>query len=160
MQIAKDVAVKLAYTLHNEGGDLIDEGTAEEPLWYLHGHGNLLPSVEKELAGLEPGAKTSFVVAPEDGYGVRDDEAVQVVEKAQLPPGMEVEVGMELVADMGAGPAVVRVTAVADDTFTLDLNHPLADVELHFAFEVLETRAAEKDEIAHGHVNAPGHHHH
>ncbi|MGL5889430.1 MAG: peptidylprolyl isomerase, partial [Bacteroidia bacterium] len=39
-------------------------------------------------------------------------------------------------------------------------NHPLAGKQLHFVGEVLEVRAAEAEELAHGHVHGAGGHHH
>jgi len=39
---------------------------------------------------------------------------------------------------------------------TVDANHPLAGVELHFSVEVIEVREATADEIAHGHVHGSG----
>jgi FKBP-type peptidyl-prolyl cis-trans isomerase SlyD len=43
---------------------------------------------------------------------------------------------------------------------TVDANHPLAGVELHFDVEVMEVRDASGEEIAHGHAHGPGGHHH
>jgi FKBP-type peptidyl-prolyl cis-trans isomerase SlyD len=52
------------------------------------------------------------------------------------------------------------ITAIEGEEVTLDLNHPLAGVSLYFDVEVIEVREATKQELEHGHVHTPGHHHH
>lgn len=159
-QIADDVVVSLAYTLRSDSGEVLDQADGSDPLVYLHGHDNLLPAFEANLLGLTVGAKHAFTLSPEDGYGVRDDKDVQEIERKHLPPGMELEVDEELVIDFGMGPRPYRVIKLTAETFTIDRNHPLAGETLHFEIEVVALRAAEAEEIDHGHVHMPGHHHH
>ena len=76
-------------------------------------------------------------------------------------PGTEVmimgaQVGMQFQAGNDEGRYIVTVAAVEGDLVTVDANHPLAGVELHFSVEVVEVREATADEIAHGHVHGPG----
>ena len=58
------------------------------------------------------------------------------------------------------GTAIATVTNVGDENVTLDMNHPLADVTLHFDVEVMEVRDATAEELEHGHVHGPGGHQH
>jgi FKBP-type peptidyl-prolyl cis-trans isomerase SlyD len=67
---------------------------------------------------------------------------------------------MQFHADSNHGPRTVTVTKVAADTITVDGNHPLADQTLHFAVQIVEVRAASKEELSHGHVHGPGGHQH
>ena len=55
---------------------------------------------------------------------------------------------------------MVTVTGVADDSVTVDGNHPLAGVPLNFAVEIIEVRDASQEELDHGHVHGPEGHHH
>jgi FKBP-type peptidyl-prolyl cis-trans isomerase SlyD len=43
---------------------------------------------------------------------------------------------------------------------TVDGNHPLAGMVLHFDIDVRGVRDATKEEMEHGHVHGPGGHHH
>ncbi len=55
---------------------------------------------------------------------------------------------------------VVTVTKVDGDKVTIDGNHPLAGIDLNFAVEITEVRAATEDELTHGHAHGAGGHHH
>jgi FKBP-type peptidyl-prolyl cis-trans isomerase SlyD len=67
---------------------------------------------------------------------------------------------MQVQLDSEHGPRIAAVSKIEGTQVTLDLNHPLADVTLHFDVEVAQVRAATADEIAHGHVHGHGGHHH
>ncbi len=71
-RVSKNKVISVAYALRDAKGTLIDEGKAEDPLVYLHGHENLLPAVEKQLEGMPVGGKKSFLVKAADGYGERE----------------------------------------------------------------------------------------
>jgi FKBP-type peptidyl-prolyl cis-trans isomerase SlyD len=55
---------------------------------------------------------------------------------------------------------VVVVSKIEGDQVTLDGNHPLAGMNLHFEVTIREVRAATTEEIEHGHVHGPGGHAH
>ena len=54
----------------------------------------------------------------------------------------------------------LTVTRVEKDLVTVDANHPLAGMSLHFSVQVAEVRKATREEITHGHVHGPGGHKH
>ncbi len=61
------------------------------------------------------------------------------VEKSQLPPNVEPEVGMELMSQTPDGQQlVVRVTEVNETNIKIDANHQLAGKELTFDIKVVE----------------------
>ena len=59
-------------------------------------------------------------------------------------------------AETENGMQVVEVIELSDETVTIDGNHPLAGVELHFDIEVVEVREATATELEHGHIHAAG----
>ena len=70
------------------------------------------------------------------------------------------EIEMELeIKDKEGNEMYGRVLSMQGDTVTMDFNHPLAGKELHFDVKVVGLRAPTPEEMAHGHVHAPGHHH-
>jgi FKBP-type peptidyl-prolyl cis-trans isomerase SlyD len=161
MQIEKDRVAALEYTLKDDAGAVVDTNVGGTPLYYLHGHGNLVPGLERELTGKEAGAELSVVVAPADGYGERDDSRTFEVPKSELPADAPLQKGLQLQMRGPNGMAVpVTVTKVKLNTVVMDGNHPLAGKNLNFQIKVLEVRKAKKEELTHGHAHGPGHHHH
>ena len=160
MPIARDSVVTIHYTLKDDAGEVIDSSASGEPLAYLHGHGNIVPGLEKELTGRDSGDEVSVRVAPAEGYGEYDKELVQSVPRRALRGIKDVRPGMHLHAQTEQGPRTVTVTRVAGDMVTLDGNHPLAGKHLNFDIRIEGVRQATEEELSHGHVHgAHGHHH-
>ena len=160
MNIEKNRVVTLNYTLRDEQGTIIDASSGRAPLSYLHGKGNIIPGLEQALSGKAAGDKLDVTVAPEQGYGPRDERLVQIVPRTKfgevegLAPGVQVRVGGP------QGARIVSVVRVDRDFVTIDGNHPLAGRTLHFSVEIAEVRKASHEEVAHGHVHGPDGHHH
>lgn len=161
MQIEKGRVVTLNYTLSDEGGKLID-ASKDGDFAYLHGAGNIIPGLENALAGKEAGETLTVSIAPEDAYGLRDDTKTQTVTRDMFPEDAEVKPGVQFHAQGSEGqPIVVTVTQVEGDAVTVDGNHPLAGVALHFEVEVMAIRDATAEELSHGHAHGPeGQHSH
>src|SRR5262245_37419899 len=160
MKITREAVVTIHYTLKNDAGETIDSSAGGDPLAYIHGVGNLIPGLERELEGKASGDKVSVKIAPADGYGEYDKKLVQQVPRRALKGIGNIQVGMNLQAQTEQGPRAVTVTRVAGDMVTLDGNHPLAGQNLNFQVEITDVRAATEEELAHGHVHGPGGHHH
>jgi FKBP-type peptidyl-prolyl cis-trans isomerase SlyD len=162
--IAADKVVGVHYTLKNDGGEVIDSSSESEPLYYLHGHDNIVPGLERKLTGRAIGDKLQVTVQPADGYGTRDTRGEQKVPRDAFPKDVKLEVGMQLALRDEKGQVVpLWITKVENDVVHVDLNHPLAGEVLHFDVEIVSIRAATKDELTHGHPHGPdghsGHHH-
>ncbi len=160
MQIEKNRVVIINYTLRDEQGTVIDSSSDRKPLAYLHGKGNIIPGLEEALAGKAAGDTLDVTVAPERGYGPRDERLVQIVPRARFGEVAGLEPGMQVKANSPQGPRLVTVTRVDRDFVTIDGNHPLAGRTLHFSVEVAEVRKATHEEVSHGHVHGAGGHHH
>lgn len=161
MKITDGCVVAMEYTLKAEDGSLIDTSEGDEPMWYLHGAGQIVPGLELALRGREVGDEFEAVVKPEDGYGLRRDDKVLTVPRDRLPDEPEPEVGMQLEAQGRRGEQVILwVTDVTENEVTLDGNHPLAGQTLYFKIEVKQVREATADEKQHGHAHGPDAHHH
>jgi FKBP-type peptidyl-prolyl cis-trans isomerase SlyD len=158
MAISRDSVVTIHYTLKDDAGQVIDSSSAGEPLAYLHGHGNLIPGLERELTGRNVGDRLSVKVSPAEGYGNYDERLVQRVPRQALRGVKDVKAGMRLHAQTEEGPRSLTVTEVSGESVTLDGNHPLAGKNLNFDVRVEGVRQATEEELAHGHVHGPGSH--
>lgn len=154
MVVEKDKVIKIDYTLKDSDGETIDSSEESEPLVYLHGKGNLIPGLEKQLEGKKEGDKLSCVVGPADAYGEYDENLVFTVQKSNFADPAKIEEGMQFEAHGEDGARVVTVVAVKGDEVTVDANHPLAGEDLHFDVKVVEIRDATAEELAHGHVHS------
>ena len=161
MQVSEQKVVTMNYEVADDQGQLIDRSEEGGPLAYIHGNGQLIPGLETALEGRGKGDKVAVDVPPEQGYGERDEEGVQIVARNQFDDSVEIEVGMQFEAqDDDEGHQIVTVAAVDGENITLDTNHPLAGKNLRFKVEILDVRDASTEELSHGHVHGPGGHDH
>ena len=153
MQVANEKVVYIHYTLTNQEGETLDSSSGRDPLGYLHGAGNIIPGLEQALEGKEAGEKLNVSVAPEQGYGERDEALIQQVPRSAFEGVDSVEPGMQFQAQSPHGPMLVTVTKVETEEVTVDANHPLAGQTLNFDVEITEIRDATEEELGHGHVH-------
>ncbi len=160
MKAAPGMVVSMHYTLTDDSGDVLDSSRGGEPFSYLHGHNNIIPGLEKALEGTEAGFKSKVTVAPAEGYGEKNAEAVFEAPREHFPPDMKLEIGARVYADGPNGPITLTVVKLTESGAVLDANHPLAGKTLHFDVEITTVRSATAEELAHGHVHGEGGHHH
>ena len=70
MLIADGSVVTFDYVLKNGVGEVLDS-SEDGPMTYLHGHGNIVPGLERALKGKTKGDALEVVVPPSEGYGER-----------------------------------------------------------------------------------------
>jgi FKBP-type peptidyl-prolyl cis-trans isomerase SlyD len=142
-QVVKDGSVvSLQYTLTGEDGKTIESNKGKEPLRYTQGQHQIVPGLEREIAGMRVGGEKHVKVKPEDGYGPVNPNAFQEVSKEQVPPE-GLKVGTVLAARGPQGQVVpVRIHQIKDKTVVVDLNHPMAGKTLVFDVKVLDIQSA------------------
>ncbi len=152
--IGDNSVVSIHYKLTDNDENVIDTSEGAEPLTYLHGVGNLIPGLEKELVGKVENDALTVKVQPADGYGDVVEELVESVPKTAFQGVDNIEVGMSFEAQNPNGDMQrIVVKKVDGDMVTVDANHPLAGVELNFDVTIISVREATEEEIAHGHVH-------
>lgn len=160
MQIERDRAVTFHYSLSDADGNHIETSRERAPQAYLHGHRNLLPALEEQLAGRAVGDVLSVTLPPEQAYGQRREGSTTRVPikhlaiQGKLAPGQVVGVR----ETRGLRRAVV--VKIGKFNADVDFNHPLAGKTLVFDIEIMAVREATPEELTHGHVHGEGGHHH
>jgi len=160
MNVGDGKVVLIHYTLRNAQGAVLGSSDGGEPIAYLHGDGGIVPGLEDALTGKAAGDRVDVVVAPEKGYGLRDERLVQMIPRDRFPDTAGLARGQQFHADGPHGGRLLTVTRVEKDLVAVDANHPLAGKSLHFSVEVAEVRKATREEVTHGHVHGPGGHKH
>ncbi|MBO8446034.1 MAG: peptidylprolyl isomerase [Bacteroidetes bacterium] len=155
MKIEDNKVVELCYELEVDG-EIVDRTTREKPLDYIHGTRSLLDKFEANIAGLEPGSRFEFTLAPAEGYGEIDPDRIielpkeafavnGVVQENLLVPGTTIPM---LNGKGGVVPG--KVLEVHENSVTMDLNSPMAGKTLNFSGEILTVRDATEKELKEG----------
>jgi FKBP-type peptidyl-prolyl cis-trans isomerase SlyD len=161
LAIADNMVVSMDYTLRLDDGQVVDSSEGREPLMFLHGRGQIIPGLEKELYGMKTGDAKKVAVSPTEGYGESDDDAFQLYPRDMFPDDMDLAEGMGLhMRDTESGQVVeAYIYEIRDDGVVLDFNHPLAGETLYFDVKIADVRPATSEELAHGHAHGAGHAH-
>ena len=130
--------VKIHYTGRFEDGTVFDTSADRDPLEFTVGSGQVIPGMDNAVSGMKVGDNQTVSIPPEEAYGSHDERLVQEVPKKMLPEDMTPEVGMQLQSQTPDGQTMqLVVTEVADETITVDANHPLAGRVLEFDIELV-----------------------
>ena len=130
--------VHIHYTGKLADGTVFDSSEGREPLQFELGAGQIIAGLDKGMRGMTVGESKTISIPSEEAYGPHHAEGVHVVQRSELPPDIDTQVGARLQAQASDG-NVINLTVVAadDDTVTLDANHPLAGKDLVFEVELV-----------------------
>lgn len=137
MTVEKDKYVTINYAFRTPEGQLLGSSEHQGPLAYCAGVGEIISGLDTRILGKTEGESFTFVVPPEEAYGARDEALVTKVSRSELPKGVEPRLGMRMDAKIGDRWYSAMVTEIHDADLTVDANHPLAGVPLHFEGTVL-----------------------
>ncbi len=130
--------VEIHYTGTLDDGTQFDTSADRDPLEFELGRGHVIPGIEKAVKGMSIGDSKTVRIEPDDAYGPRHDQLVQVVARSDFPDELSLHEGAALKAKSPDGKVTqFTVTAVTDETVTVDANHPLAGRALNFAIELV-----------------------
>jgi len=166
--ISADKVVTFHYRLFNtdangDTGELLESSHDHEPVVYLHGHHNIIRGLENAMQGRGVGEEFNLSIPPEEGYGLRNDDAVQRVPCKHIyeyKKGKLFQPGQIVTVQTNQGQRQVMVLKAGKFNVDVDFNHPLAGATLYYEIKIEEVRPATAEELAHGHAHGPGGHHH
>jgi len=131
--------VRIHYTGTLDDGTQFDSSAGREPLEFAIGGGQVIPGFDSAVDGMAVGENKTVTIPPDEAYGQRHDQLVQQVSRSALPDDMEPAVGLQLQSQSPDGQVMnLVVTEVADESITVDANHPLSGHALTFAIELVE----------------------
>lgn len=138
-QAKKGDMVRVHYTGRLISGEQFDSSAGREPLEFTVGAGQMIKGFDTGVEGMNIGEKKVINVTPEEGYGLRNEEAVIEFPLEQVPADMKLEPGMQLTLQNQEGqPVPVVVAELREDVVILDANHFLAGKNLVFDVELVE----------------------
>ncbi|SJZ55180.1 peptidylprolyl isomerase [Chitinophaga eiseniae] len=131
--------VKVHYQGRLTDGTMFDSSEGRAPLEFKVGAHMVIKGFENGVLDMKPGEKKTIHIPVDQAYGPKNDEMIMEFPKANIPPDLNPEVGMELQMSNPEGQVFqVRVAAVGAEFITLDANHPLAGQDLVFDLELVE----------------------
>jgi FKBP-type peptidyl-prolyl cis-trans isomerase SlyD len=156
MNIENRKVVTFHYTLSDEQGEQLESSREGDPMTYLHGTGNIIPGLEKAMAGKAAGDRFEVTVEPAEAYGERNESAIQRIPAKHFKQAGRLKPGKVVVMQTRQGPRQLTVVKVGRFNVDVDTNHPMAGLSLTFDVEVTDVRDATDEEVSHGHVHGPG----
>jgi len=136
--IATNTKITLHFSLALAQGELIDSTRQKAPATFVYGDGNLLPSFEKLLLGLQVGARRSFVLEAKQAFGEYVAENEQAIPRTQFAKDLSLEQGMLIAFADASGEELPGLVKSINEQFVLiDFNHPLAGKSIIFDVEIL-----------------------
>lgn len=150
MTVTKDKYITMEYRFAAPDGTLLGSSEYSGPFTFRQGYGDVVPGLDSRLEGATIGEERSFVVPAAEGYGERDESLVRRVAPDALPLGRDAEPGLRV----NVNGSIMMITEVRDDFLTLDGNHPLAGVPLHF--DVRVTGISDEAPESHGDCSCGG----
>jgi peptidylprolyl isomerase len=138
-QVKDGDVVRVHYTGKLTNGEQFDSSKGREPLEFTVGAGQMIKGFDAAMPGMSVGEKKTINILPDDAYGQKDEHAIIEFPKANIPPDMKLEPGMQLqLRNENGQPFPVTVAEIKDDVIVLDANHSLAGKELVFDIELIE----------------------
>ena len=172
MVIEEKNVVTLTYDLRetDKEGELLERTDKENPLTFLFGVGQLLPSFEEKLRGLSQGDRFAFSLSPEEAYGesipdnIIDIPMANFQIEGEVPSHILQEGNYITMQDNYGREHLGKVLTFDEENVKVDFNHVMAGKTLHFEGSIEQVRQATEDELSHGHVHPQdgegGHSHH
>ncbi len=147
--VTRNKLVYITYSILDARGMVVEQH--DIPVGYVHGaNSGILPAIEAAVAGRQVGDRVEITLAPEDGYGLRDESLVYVEDMENVPPEFR-RVGAEVLFENEAGETkAFYVTSIEDGKLTLDGNPSLAGQTVTCLVNVVEIRDASAEEIRNG----------
>jgi FKBP-type peptidyl-prolyl cis-trans isomerase 2 len=145
-QVGPEVVVRLEYKLFDAEGELVEAPGSDECIEFIFGVGQAPPAIERAVDGLRIQQSRKVQLKAAEAFGARDDDAMVVVERGELPEGAAL--GDEFEAESDDGKLVfLRVVEIDEEVARLDANHPLAGQTVVLELRVVALRVATSAEL-------------
>ncbi|MCR3883387.1 peptidylprolyl isomerase [Methanotrichaceae archaeon M04Ac] len=130
--------VSLHYKGSFEDGTVFDSSETHGALRFTIGKGTVIPGFDEAVLGMKPGEAKTVTIAPEKGYGPRNEELLMKIDKKELPPDLAPVIGQRIEFSKGEQRLQLTVAEISEEAVTFDANHPLAGKTLVFELLLLE----------------------
>jgi len=150
------------YDLYDGDSKKIESSKQGDPVLCLHGERGVLLALQDAFIGKAPGDDFSVTIPHEKAYGRHYPDRVQRISRKKIDAGkpQSYRTGQIITVRGEQGPSPATIVKVGKFNLDVDINHPLAGVDLTFDVQIVSVREASAEEIAHGHAHGVGGHQH
>ena len=162
MSEVKHKVISLDYKLYRDTaeGEMIETTEGKEPLTFMSGVSQMIPEFEAQVINLNVGDTFSFGIKSENAYGTRTEDAIIELSQDMFKQDGKLidEIAVDNIVplqDQQGQVVLAKDVSINEESVTMDVNHPLADQDLHFIGSVVEVREATTEEVeqSQGHVH-------
>ena len=100
-QVKNGDKVKVHYHGKLRNGETFDSSQGREPLEFTVGGGQVIKGFDEGVKGMQVGDKKTVEIEVQDAYGEKNEDMIIEFPKAQFPPDMNPEAGMQLMMNNG-----------------------------------------------------------
>lgn len=140
--IQQNDTVTLSYTGKLDNGDVFIVVSKDEPMTVTIGSLQLPPTLENALIGMAVGDTRTVRLPPDEGFGPRHKDLVQVINNPELIAKVKPKAGMvlSLKTEKDGQELMVPATVlkVSGSEMEVDYNHPLAGHHLTYIVTVID----------------------
>ena len=135
--------IKLHYECKLDDGTLFATSHGRDPIEFVLGTTQIIPGIQEAVLGMQPGERKTVTIPPEKAYGPYFEEMTATIDRSLVPEGLPLEIGLAIRLQHADGAeSNAFVTAINEDTISVDGNHPLAGKNLTMDLELVEVSAA------------------
>lgn len=132
--------IAVDYTGKHEDGKIFDTSEGKAPLTFTVGTGMLIKGFDAAVIGMKKGESKTVTIPPEEGYGLRNEEAYVDVPRMHFPDEIPLIEGLQLeLQDPNGRPVQAVVAEIGEESVKMDINHFLAGKTLIFDITISET---------------------
>lgn len=132
--------IAVDYTGKYEDGNVFDTSEGKAPLTFTVGTGMLIKGFDTAVIGMKKGESKTVTILPEEGYGLRNEEAFVDVPRMHFPEEIPLIEGLQLeLQDPNGRPVPAVVAEIGEESVKMDINHFLAGKTLIFDIAISET---------------------
>jgi FKBP-type peptidyl-prolyl cis-trans isomerase 2 len=140
--IQQNDTVTLAYTGKLDNGEVFIVVSEDNPMTVTIGGLQLPPTLENALIGMKVGDTRTVRLSPDEGFGPRHKDLIQVIRNSALMEKIKPKPGMILALKTEKDGQEVTVPAtvlkVTGPEIEVDYNHPLAGHHLTYTVTIMD----------------------
>ena len=137
MRIEPGCRVSLHYSITLPDGSVYDSNYDEAALQFVVGDGTFPATVETLFMGMRAGESERCEIAPEAGWGLRDEQKVQTLTREDLGDA-DYQTGDVIGFSLPNGEAIPgTLIELHDDHAIIDFNPPLAGLDIRMQVDII-----------------------